>query len=394
MAGWIQPVLSVPWPSVVGMRLLHTSDWHVGRTFHGVDLLDDQAVVLAHLAQLVAEYGVDVVAVAGDVYDRAVPNGRAVGVCMRALEQIRDAGAAIVVTSGNHDSATRLGAGGSFAKAGGLHLRTDVAEVDVPVLLADAHGEVAVYGLPYLEPDTARHTLDAPAARTHAEVLAVAMDRVRTDLAGRPGVRSVVLAHAFVIGATATDSERTISVGGVQTVPAEVFDGVDYVALGHLHSPQVLSDRVRYSGSPLPYSFGERSHRKAAWLVDIDAAGLKQVRRLDLPVVRGLSALQGTLEQLLSDPAHAPAEGHYVSAILTDAVRPQDAMRRLRSRFPHAVHLQWHRDGATPQLRYAERVRGRTDTEVVTSFLTDVRSPPQPWETDLVADGLRVGEGS
>ena len=125
------------------------------------------------------------------------------------------------------------------------------------------------------------------------------MARVRADLARRPGRRSIVLAHAFVQGGAATGSERSITVGGATTVPAAVFDGIDYVALGHLHSPQRLTDNVRYSGSPLPYSFGERSHRKAVWLIDLGATGAT-VRRRDLPVVRGLSQLSGTLEHLLS----------------------------------------------------------------------------------------------
>ncbi len=384
-----RPVLSGWCLSVLGMRILHTSDWHVGRTFHGVDLLADQARVLGAIAALVAAHHVDVVVLAGDVYDRAVPSGEAVGVCMRALESIRAAGAVIVATSGNHDSAARLGAAASFAAAGGLHLRTRVAELDAPVLLADEHGEVAFYGVPFLEPDTARHALQQPGARTHAAVLGAAMDRVRADRAARSGtrgagLRSVVLAHAFVVGAEAAGSERSISVGGVETVPATVFDGVDYVALGHLHSPQTLTERVRYSGSPLPYSFGERNHRKAVWLVDLDATGLAKVRELALPVVRGLSEIEGTLPQLLENPEFADAEANYVSAVLTDEVRPLDAMRRLRERFPGAVHLDWRRPAGHQALRYVERVRGRSDAQVARSFLTDVRSQPGAAESRWV----------
>lgn len=373
------------------MRILHTSDWHVGRTFHGTDLLAEQAAVLAELARLVAEHRVDVVVVAGDVYDRAVPAADAVGVATAALEGLRAAGAQLVVTPGNHDSAPRLGQAGSFAAAGGLHLRTRTADVGTPVLLHDEHGPVAFHALPYLEPDTARHTLGVE-GRGHTAVLTAAMDRVRADLAGRPGARSVVVAHAFVTGGEATGSERTISVGGVEAVPAGVFDGVDYVALGHLHSPQRLTDRVRYSGSPLPYSFGERTHRKAVWLVDLDAAGLGAVTRVDLPVVRGLTQLEGTLAELLADPAHAGAVDDFVSAVLIDPVRPVDAMRRLQSRFPHAVHLEWRRPGGGAVLDYAAQVRGRTDAQVVGSFLTDVRSEPEAWETDLVVAGIRAGE--
>ncbi|EME20415.1 exonuclease SbcCD subunit D [Rhodococcus triatomae] len=376
------------------MRILHTSDWHVGRTFHGVDLLADQAAALAAVARLVADEGVDVVVVPGDVYDRAVPSADAVTVCNRAFEAIRDAGAVIVATSGNHDSPARLGAGAAFAAAGGLHLMTRVSEVASPVVLSDAYGPVAFYGIPYLEPETTRAELGVPSARTHADILDAAMARVRADLSERTSedaaVRSVVLAHAFVVGAEATGSERSISVGGVETVSASAFDGVDYVALGHLHSPQALTDRVRYSGSPLPYSFGERTHRKAVWIVDLDADGLADVTRHDLPLVRGLSQLTGTVDDLLGDDAFDASVDDYVSAVLTDPVRPVDAMRKLRQRFPHLVHLEWVRPQGDTDLKYRDKVRGRTDREIVTSFLTDVRAEPTAGELRWVEQALGV----
>ncbi|BCN48034.1 MULTISPECIES: metallophosphoesterase family protein [Prescottella] len=375
------------------MRILHTSDWHIGRTFHGVDLLADQTRVLDAIAAVVAQRGVDVVVVPGDVYDRSIPSADAVAVCNRGFEAIRSAGAVIVATSGNHDSPVRLGAGAAFAAAGGLHLMTRVSALDVPVVLDDDHGPVAFYGIPYLEPEITRTELGVPQARSHAEILDVAMARIRADLderrAGAPGLRSVLLAHAFVVGGEATGSERSISVGGVETVSASAFDGVDYVALGHLHSPQTLAENVRYSGSPLPYSFGERSHRKAVWLVDVDAAGLATVERLDLPVVRGLSQVTGTLDELLSDAAFDSAEDHYVSAVLTDALRPVDAMRALQTRFPYAVHMEWQRPEGNPELRYRDRVRGRSDLEIAEGFLTDVRSDATPGEVQLFEQALR-----
>ncbi|NKS30780.1 metallophosphoesterase family protein [Prescottella equi] len=375
------------------MRILHTSDWHIGRTFHGVDLLADQTRVLDAIAAVVAQRGVDVVVVPGDVYDRSIPSADAVAVCNRGFEAIRSAGAVIVATSGNHDSPVRLGAGAAFAAAGGLHLMTRVSALDVPVVLDDDHGPVAFYGIPYLEPEITRTELGVPQARSHAEILDVAMARILADLherrAGAPGLRSVLLAHAFVVGGEATGSERSISVGGVETVSASAFDGVDYVALGHLHSPQTLAENVRYSGSPLPYSFGERSHRKAVWLVDVDAAGLATVERLDLPVVRGLSQVTGTLDELLSDAAFDSAEDHYVSAVLTDALRPVDAMRALQTRFPYAVHMEWQRPEGNPELRYRDRVRGRSDLEIAEGFLTDVRSDATPGEVQLFEQALR-----
>lgn len=375
------------------MRILHTSDWHVGRTFHGQDLLADQWAVLAAIADIVATDRVDVVVVSGDLYDRAVPSGEAVGVCTAALARIAEAGARIVVISGNHDSAPRMGAFAEFAAAGGLHLRTRIAELHRPVVVADQHGPVALYGVPYLEPEPARHTMAVPEARGHAGVLTEAMSRVRADLAGRPGARSVVLAHAFVTGGEGCESERTIAVGGVEQVPASVFAGVDYVALGHLHGPQVLGERLRYSGSPVAYSFSEAAHRKSVWLVELDGGGLAGVERRELPVPRRLGVLTGELAGLLSDPAHEPFTDHYLSVRLTDPVRPLEPMRRLRERFPYAVHLEWRpaggRDGANT--RYAELVRGRDDAAIAMDFLTDCRGAgPSASEQRWLASALQA----
>lgn len=374
--------------NVGDMRILHTSDWHIGRTFHGVDLLADQSRALAAIAELVAEHQVDVVVVPGDVYDRSIPSADAIVVCNNGFEAIRAAGAVIVATSGNHDSPARLGAAAGFAAAGGLHLLTKVSDVDRPVVLDDEHGPIAFYGIPYLEPETTRAELGVPEARSHAEILDAAMGRINRDVAERDGIRSVVLAHAFVVGGNATGSERSISVGGVETVPLAAFDGIGYVALGHLHSPQELSNTVRYSGSPLPYSFGESSHRKAVWIVDIDADGTCAVARHDLPVVRGLAQLTGTMDELLTDERFADSADHYVSVTLTDDERPVDPMRRLQERFAHAIHVEWQRPQGVTELPYRDRVRGRSDVQIARSFLTDVRSAPTPGEMTWMEKAL------
>ncbi|MGY1858393.1 exonuclease SbcCD subunit D [Modestobacter sp. SYSU DS0290] len=356
------------------MRILHTSDWHVGRSLHGTDLLSEQEAVLARLAEVVTEESVDLVVVAGDVYDRAVPSADATAVLDRGLTRLRAAGAQVVLTPGNHDSARRLGFAAGLLSASGVHVRTAVATLDEPVLLADEHGEVAVYGIPYLEPEVARHELGQPGARSHEAVLTEAMDRVRADLFLRPGVRSVVLAHAFVGGGMPSDSERDICVGGVDLVPASVFDGVDYVALGHLHRPQTLTPRIRYSGSPLPYSFGEAGHDKQAWLVELGAGGLAGVRPVPLPAPRRLTQLRGELDDLLADPRLAEVVTHFVSATLTDPVRPLDPMRRLQERFPHCVHLEWAGGPTSSDGRsYQERLAGRSDLEVAEEFVSHVR---------------------
>src|SRR5689334_14450071 len=210
------------------MRLLHTSDWHLGRAFHRVDMLDAQAGFIGHLVSTARERGVDAVVVAGDVYDRAVPPLAAVELFDDALHRLAELDVPTVMISGNHDSARRLGVGAGIMGRAGIHLRTDPATCHRPVLLPGAgegDGDIAVYGLPYLEPALAREEFAAERA-DHTAVLSAAMDRIRADLAERPaGTRSVVLAHAFVTGAAPCDSERDITAGGVEAVPAALFDG-------------------------------------------------------------------------------------------------------------------------------------------------------------------------
>ncbi|MFD7101968.1 exonuclease SbcCD subunit D [Streptomyces celluloflavus] len=358
------------------MRILHTSDWHLGRSFHRVSLLTAQRAFLDHLVETVRTREIDAVLVSGDVYDRAVPPLAAVELFDDALHRLAGLGVPTVMISGNHDSARRLGVGSGLMRRAGIHLRTDPADCGTPVLLADRHGPVALYGLPYLEPAMVRDELGAGRA-THAEVLGAAMDRVRADLAGRPaGTRSVVLAHAFVTGGTVSDSERDISVGGVAAVPAAVFDGVDYAALGHLHGCQTLSDRVRYSGSPLAYSFSEAGHRKSSWLIDLDAAGAVHAERIDCPVPRPLARIRGPLEDLLADPALGAHEQAWVEATLTDTARPHEPMARLGKRFPHLVSLVFDPDEgpARSLASYAQRLRGRGDQEIAEDFVAHVRS--------------------
>jgi len=358
------------------VRFLHTSDWHLGRSFHRVNLLSAQRAFLDHLVETVRAREVDAVLVAGDVYDRAVPPLAAVELFDDALHRLAGLGVPTVMISGNHDSARRLGVGSGLMERAGIHLRTDPADCGTPVLLADAHGPVALYGLPYLEPAMVRDTLGARRA-DHAEVLGAAMERVRADLAGRPaGTRSVVLAHAFVTGGAVSDSERDITVGGVASVPAAVFDGVDYAALGHLHGCQTLTERVRYSGSPLAYSFSEAEHRKSSWLVDLDADGAVHAERVDCPVPRPLARIRGRLEQLLEDPGPARHEDSWVEATLTDPARPHEPMARLLKRFPHLVSLVFDPDdGPTRSLAsYAQRLRGRSDQEIAEDFVEHVRS--------------------
>jgi exonuclease SbcD len=374
------------------MRLLHTSDWHLGRALHRADLGPAQSAFLDALVETVRAERVDAVLVAGDVYDRAVPSVDAVAMYDEALVRLRDAGARVVVTSGNHDSASRLGVGARLVDAAGVHVRTRPQDVGVPVLLADEHGEVAVYGLPYLEPEAVRSVLpgESEPPRGHAGVLGRAMECVRADLARR-SARSVVIAHAWVTGGAVSDSERDIRVGGVGDVGAALFDGIDYTALGHLHGAQVLRPGLRYSGSPLAYSFSEAGHTKGCWLVELGPAGLGAVELVPAPVPRRLSLLRGSLVDLLADPALAAQEDDWLSVVLTDEVRPEDAMTRLRSRFPHVLVLDWQPEGAVADERtYGARVAGRSDLEVVTEFVRHVRGAGSTSDAGACSDDDRA----
>ncbi|MGA5440301.1 exonuclease SbcCD subunit D [Streptomyces griseoincarnatus] len=373
------------------MRFLHTSDWHLGRSFHRAGMLGAQAEFIGHLVSTVRERELDAVVVSGDVYDRAVPPLSAVELFDDALHRLAGLGVPTVMISGNHDSARRLGVGAGLMGRAGIHLRTEPSACGTPVLLPDAHGDVAFYGLPYLEPALVRDAFGVERAG-HETVLAAAMERVRADLAARPaGTRSVVLAHAFVTGGEPSDSERDIAVGGVASVPAAVFEGVDYVALGHLHGCQTLTDRVRYSGSPLPYSFSEAGHRKSMWLVDLAADGSVTAERVDCPVPRPLARIRGTLEDLLADPALVPHEEAWVEATLTDPVRPADPMARLAERFPHTLALVFDPDRPPddPDVSYARRLAGRDDQQIAEDFVAHVRGAgPDAHERTVLRDAF------
>ena len=364
------------------MRVLHTADWHLGRSFHGAGLIDAQAAWVDWLVGLTAAASVDVVVVAGDLYDRALPPVDAVELADEALARLAGL-APVVVISGNHDSASRLRFGAALLAGAGLHLRTEPARSGAPVLV----GDLALYPIPYLEPDGVRAALGVE-ERGHGPVLAAAMHRIRGDLARRPaGTRAVVVAHAFVTGAQVSASERELAVGGAASVHASVFAGVDYVALGHLHGPQRVADVGRYAGSPLAFSFSEATHAKSVAVVDLEG-GHPAVELVACPVPRPLARVRGTLEALLADAAHEAAEEAWVEVTLTDAARPADAMDRLRRRFPHAVVLHFAPQGAREDLEggYAARLRGLSDLELATTFVEDVRgTPADGGEQELLA---------
>jgi exonuclease SbcD len=383
------------------MRLIHTSDWHLGRRLFDQDLLGAAGEFLDWLLTQARRHDVDAVVVAGDVYDRAIPPVAAVELLNRAVTDFARAGIPLLMTSGNHDSAVRLGFGSELAEAAGIHLRTSVADLDRPLLLTDEHGEVGIYGIPYLLPDAVMRELGCD--RSHAAVLAAAVARIRADAAARGLTRTVVAAHAFVTGAAATESERDIRVGGVADAGAEVFAGLGYVALGHLHRRQQVrandGTTVAYSGSPLAYSFSERDHVKSVDLVDLDARGGITRRALPTPVPRPLREVRGRLEDLLTAGADEPAEARqaWVRAVLTDPSRPLAPLERLRTVWPHTLALQFEPEGG-PADAAADLARLATLTdpvEICSRFVEFVdNDPPGPAQLEVLRRSVEAAQAA
>lgn len=373
----------------MSMRILHTSDWHIGRTFHGHSTMDALAEVLDALTAQVREDSVDVVVVAGDVFDSATPSGPAYTLLGDALVALHETGARVIVTSGNHDSAARLGFQARLLRDG-IHVLTDPLAVGVPVTIDDADGPVHFFGIPYLEPAIVRQhwpegDSEGRQLRTQAQTMAHAMDLVRAGMGAHPG-RSVAIAHCFTAGVDATlGLEREVRQGGLDVVPLSVFDGPDYMALGHIHGRQQLSERVRYAGAPLHYSFGEQHKPRGSWLVELDADGLASVEWLELPVPRRLVTLTGPLAEILSETSVAAHADDWVCAIYTDAVPQAEPMRRLRESFPFCAMVQ-HQPAIVAEERertYSQRLRAAvSDAERIDAFLEHVRAGHGPTETE------------
>lgn len=345
----------------MGMRFLHTSDWHLGRGLGGHDLSAAQVAAVDHIIDVALEEHVEAFIIAGDVFDRAFPSVEDVRALNRALTRIHAAGIPVIMTAGNHDEGARLASYRGML-ADGITVVGEYEQVGTAVELHDAHGPVVFYPLPYLDPDGARRVLaatpDEPLPRSHEAVMAEAMRRVRSDLQARraeqPATRAVVIAHAFVVNGKETaqqledeqsKSERDITVGGVATVPSAVFDGVHYVALGHLHGPRDVvagPTRIRYSGSLLRYSLSELRHEKSVTVVDLSAEGACTVTTHAIPQPAGMARLRGSLAEVCSD-TNARHHDDFVEITLTDVRLPDNFYAQLDSRFRRILHVEQER---------------------------------------------------
>lgn len=387
------------------MRILHTSDWHLGRNFGPVSLLADQAAFVDWLVQSCAEQQIDLVVIAGDVYDRAIPPTEAVVLFREALLRLQRAGHTVAVITGNHDGADRVAAYDELVDASGVYVRGGYTKVGEVLALEFADGPLDLVLLPFLDPQGAPDSLAAAAGddsasddayerrlrRTHQSVLVAAIEAAATRR--RAGIRSVAVSHAFVTGGEASESERQLSVGGAATVDVTVFDGFSYTALGHLHRPQQVAPTVRYSGTPLPYSFSE-AHRKSVTVVDLAATGACSITEVAVPVGRAVLTVEGTIDQLLRHEPTAAEQASLVRAIVTDPGVVLDAKPRLSKVYPYVVEIELR-----PPVRTDETGRPVVDRRVVSAteaadafWEASTAGPPTPEQATLLHAAIAAAE--
>jgi DNA repair protein SbcD/Mre11 len=371
------------------MRILHTADWHLGRQFEGHSLDHDHAAVLDQVFAAVQKVQPDALVVAGDIFDRAAPPESAVRLFNRFIESvIANTSCAVILIAGNHDSADRIGAMAMLADRRRTLVRGPLSSTEEPLVLYDAHGPVAFSALPFGYEYAARECFADTNINCPADVMRAQIAAARPHIP--PGARWIIVAHAFVTGASVGETERPLTriAGGVETVPAELFSGATYVALGHIHRPQTAgAPHIRYSGAPLAFGFDEEGNQKSMAIVDIDAPGNATVELIPFQPLRSVRTIRGTLEELLKLP---PSED-FIKAILTDDGRLMDPMKRIRERFPFACGLTYARDLVARQTTGARPSTTALDEPetVVSQFMQVMRGTPlSDRETHILADTI------
>ena len=343
------------------MRFAHISDLHIGKRLHEVSLLDDQAYILEEIRKILRDGKPDAALIAGDIYDKSAPSAEAVRLFDDFLSGLASDGQSVFVISGNHDSAARVAYGGRIMERSGVHLSAPAYEGGVrPVTLTDGHGPVDIYLLPFIKPVHVSLAFPAEKIESYSDALRVAVERMGVN----PKRRSVLVAHQFVTGAVRSDSEE-VSVGGLDNVDAAVFAPFSYVALGHIHRPQNIgSPRVRYSGTPLKYSFSEAGDEKSVTMAELDGKGEVSLRTVSLTPKRDLREVKGTYEELMKKENYeGTATEDYLHIVLTDEEDVPDAMRKLKTVYPNVLRLDY------------DNVRTRSGAVVEAAPETEEKSP-------------------
>ncbi|MGN0373203.1 MAG: exonuclease SbcCD subunit D [Enterocloster sp.] len=320
------------------MKLMHLSDLHLGKRVNEFPMLEDQKYILKEILKIAEEENIRAVLIAGDVYDKPVPPAEAVQVFDDFLTALAEAGTAVFVISGNHDSPERISFGGRLMSSRQVYMSPVYEGRVEPVELTDEFGSIFVYMLPFLKPASVRRCWPEEKTETFDDALRCAVEHIPVS----PECRSIILAHQFVMGAARCDSEE-LSIGGLDQVSADIFDKFDYAALGHIHGPQKVGrETVRYCGTPLKYSFSEAGHKKSVTIVEMARKGDVRVSVRELKPLHDMREIRGSYEYLTSRSTYqGTAVDDYLHITLTDEEDILDAMGKLRTIYPNVMRLDY-----------------------------------------------------
>ena len=344
------------------MKLIHLSDLHLGKRVNEYSMLPDQAYILQQILSVIDAEMPDAVLIAGDIYDKPVPPAEAVTLFDNFLVSLAGRRLPVFIISGNHDSAERLSFGGRLLDESGIHFSPVYSGNITPVTLLDEYGPVDIYMLPFVKPSHVRRYFEEQEIISYTDAIKAAVKQMHLT----HDRRSVLLTHQFVTGAMRSDSEE-ISVGGTDNVDASVFDGFDYVALGHIHNPQNIgSARIRYCGSPLKYSFSEARREKSVTIAELGRKGQLCVHTVPLKPLHDMTELKGTYAELMlrSFYENTTYQEDYTHITLTDEDDIPDAVSKLRTVYHNLMKLDY--DNA--RTRHTAQITGNTDIKSISPF--------------------------
>ncbi|RDY68438.1 exonuclease SbcCD subunit D [Halobacillus trueperi] len=365
------------------MKILHTADWHLGKIVNYVHMTEDQRYILQQFVEIVQREKPDVIIIAGDLYDRSIPPKQAVELLNETLTTlINDYQVPVLAISGNHDSPDRLNFGSQMFRKQGLFLDTKLQKEREPVTLYDQDGPVHFHLIPYVEPAEVAYAFEDEAIKTHQQAAEVLI----RDIEQRFNMddRHVWIGHSFLAGGMESESEERLSmIGGSPYVDARLFKAFSYVALGHLHQPQrVTEDYIRYSGSILKYSFSEVNHAKSVTLIDMDREGSCVLEKIPLTPLRDFQVIEGYFEDLLTGEATENPE-NYLHVRLLDDGQLVDPMGKLRKVYPNILHLERRRSKTNLQMEELQEVKKRqklSHADLFASFYEDIKGESIPLE--------------
>ena len=369
------------------MRFLHLSDLHLGKRVNEFSMLEDQAYILKEILNIIDEQKVEAVLVAGDVYDKVIPSAEAVRLLDDFLTRIAARELPVFLISGNHDSAERVAFGSRLMSSRQIYL-SPVFESDVePITISDRYGEINIYMLPFVKPSLVKRVYPEEEIITYQDAVNAAVQHMQIDT----DKRNILLAHQFVTGAARCDSEE-LSVGGLDDVDASIFDGFDYVALGHLHGPQKIGkETVRYSGTPLKYSFSEANQKKAAVIVDVEEKGKINIQQIPLAPKHDMREIRGTyMEVTALDFYKDMKTDDYLHITLTDEEDIPDAIGKLRTIYPNIMKLSYDnlRTRAAVTVRGTAEVEEKSPMELLKEFYELQNNQPMTDEQEEIARGM------